>query len=139
MKKTYWWRILITLFGFLILFYGWMASFGNTIGLCHIENDKELCLINYNSYIDSLGFVSISLLVVSLFLYFINDIVFKKWLKFAIVWFALATIFIIHAPTYSSTIPGNPTKESISIWMSSLFVIISIIQIGILSRRHKNL
>lgn len=137
MKKTYWWRIMMVLLGLVVFGYGWVVSFANKIGLCKIENGTEKCLVSYSPYIDSLGFLSVSLIIVSIFLFFVSDLVFKKWFKFAVAWFMVTSIFIFFAPTSSTQIIGNPTKEDISIWMGSLFVIISLIQIIILSKKQK--
>lgn len=70
MKKTYWWRVLVFLLGVGFFCYSWVASFGSELGLCKKINEVERCLVDYNSYIDSLGFLSISIMIVSATLFF---------------------------------------------------------------------
>lgn len=118
MQKTYWWRITVLMLGMIMFGWGYLAV-----------NASELKL--YNPYIDPLMFLSISLIAISPFLFFVHDMVFLKWLRFALVWFALAVVFIILSPEYQGGWIGiGPEKESVSIWMSSLFVIISLIKIS---------
>lgn len=77
-----------------------------------------------------LFFSSVAMLVISLSLFFINDNVFKKWLKFAAAWIILTIIFIFLAPVSTGGfINFGPTKELVSIWMGVLFVIISLVLI----------
>lgn len=129
MKKTYWWRILVLFLGLLVFFggliYKYISSQLNGLGLILI------------TFIKPIVWSSMFFIFVSLILFFVSDFVFKKWLKFAIIWFALAAIFIAFAPTSSTQVIGNPTKETVSIWMSSLFVIISLVQLITLSIKQK--
>lgn len=122
----YWWRIFIFFFGVVVFGWGYLAAYVDSF-------DNW-----YNSYTDSSLFLSLSLLIVSLTLFFISDSVFKKWLRFAIIWIVLAVMFIILSPEYQGGWLGlGPEKESVSIWMSSLFVIISLVKIAWDVRREK--
>lgn len=115
MQKTYWWRVSVLFFGGIVFGWGYLVT--NRSGL-----DSW-----YNSYTDPSMFLSLSLLFVSIVMFFINDVIFKKWLRFAIVWFVLAVIFIMLAPEYQGGWLGiGPEKESVSVWMSILFVILSL-------------
>ncbi|EKD58677.1 MAG: hypothetical protein ACD_56C00073G0006 [uncultured bacterium] len=136
MQKTYWWRFVGLFLGLIVLGWGYISINVYEIGICEVAGD---CFFKYHKYIDYLMQASLSLIFTSAVLFFVNDFVFKKWLKFAIAWITLATIFIIFAPTSSTQIVGNPTKESVSIWMGSLFVIISIIQMIVLSKNQKKI
>lgn len=84
---------------------------------------------------------SLALLIVSPLLFFISGSIFFKWLRFAIVWFVLAVMFIILSPEYQGGWLGiGPEKESVSILMSVLFAIISIAKISWdiwKAKRHK--
>ncbi|MDX9856084.1 MAG: hypothetical protein RBS86_04715 [Candidatus Moranbacteria bacterium] len=61
------------------------------------------------------------------FLFFFSDKFFIKWLRFALIWFFLAIVFIALAPVYTGGwMNFGPTKESVSIWMSGLFMAISL-------------
>jgi predicted MFS family arabinose efflux permease len=110
--------------------YGYLAANNEGLGLCKIEGGKQTCSIHYNDFIDPLMFSAISIVVLSLFLFFISDNVFKKWLRFAIAWFIVDVVLIALAPTYTGGwMNFGPTKESVSIWMGVLFVIISLVLI----------
>ena len=123
MQKTYWWRMMILFIGTLVVSSGFIYE----NYLCFSNGDKCLFDEYRLSVFEPLVLLSVSLAIVSLFLFFVNDIIFKKWLKFTVAWFALATVFIAFSPVYDSSPIGlNPTKESVSIWMGSLFVIISL-------------
>lgn len=131
MKKTYWWRILVFIVGIVTFIYSWLASYGDKMGLCNVNSGIEECTINYNPYIKSLFILSISLMVVTLFLFIISDRVFLKWLRFAIIWTILLSIAVILTPEYSSGwIPLNPDRQQIAIFLSSLFVILSLVKIS---------
>lgn len=121
--------------GLLVFGWGyWLVNVRET-GLCR---SGIACLFKYNVYVDPFMFFSLSILATSLFLFFVTDAVFLKWLRFAVAWFSLTTIFIIMAPVYTGGFMGfGPTKESVSIWMASLFVIISLIKLIWDSRRLK--
>lgn len=70
---------------------------------------------------------SLALLVVSPALFLISRIVFKKWVHFSIMWFLSTAVLILIAPEYQGGWLGiGPEKESVSIWLSVLFVIISL-------------
>lgn len=143
MQKTYWWRVAILVFSFLLGGVSYIFSNQLTFGIC----DDVYSTDSYKGCLDSsaqtigepLFLLSFSLLLVSIFLFFVNDTVFKKWLRFAIIWFVLSFIFIVLSPVYSGGWGPNftPTKELVSIWMSSLFVIISLVKILIDSRSNR--
>ena len=124
MGKTYLWRIFVMVLAVVVFGYGYIA----------VNMDK---LNLYNNYIDPLMFLSLSLLAVSPLLFFIRDEVFLKWLRFSLAWFALAAILIALSPEYSGG--WGPsfdlTKESVSIWMGTLFVITSLVKITWDSRK----
>lgn len=132
MEKTYWWRIIIFLVGGAGLIIGYLIFYPFQYGLCVSSEGKCLFSALKKTFAEPLFFLSLSLLTVSPFLFFIRDEIFLKWLRFAIVWFIVTAIFIILAPEYSGGWGANlnPTKESVSIWMGSLFVIISLVFIA---------
>lgn len=67
-------------------------------------------------------------LFVSPFFFFIPENVFKKWFWFTLAWFVTSSLWIAAAPTYDSGFFSmmNFTKEKVSIFMSILFVPISL-------------
>ena len=81
----------------------------------------------YHDYVDPIAFSSLFYFIAVFFTFFISNKTFKKWLKFTITWFIFDVIFVIISPTYSPYFFGGPTKESVSIWMGSFFVIISLL------------
>lgn len=69
-----------------------------------------------------------AIFIVSFFLFFVSMNVFKKWLWFALVWFGISIYWISVSPEYDSGFFSmmNFTKEKVSIFMSVLFVPISL-------------
>ncbi len=135
MSKTYWWRFGALLIGALVFGWGYQLVSAENLGLCR---QGISCLFKYNVYVDPLMFLSLSLLVITPFLFFVSDAVFLKWLRFAVLWFGVTAIFIIMAPVYTGGFVGfGPTKESVSIWMGSLFVVASLVQIILAHRKLK--
>lgn len=139
MQKTYWWRICLFLVSSFALGWGYLTVYASELGFCEIKSGVEQCFFKYNHYIDPAMFIALALLVVSIFLFFVNDFVFKKWLRFTLIWFTVTFIFVMLAPEYKGGWGPNyvMTKEMTSIWMSSLFVIISPIRLFLDSRRGK--
>lgn len=135
MNKTYWWRISISIVSLVVIFLGYLSIYAYEIGIC---SRGANCSFGYNPVIDSILYLAISTLLVSLITFFVLDKVFKSWFKFYIVWIIITIIFIYLAPTYSSGVIANsPTKEIVSIWMSVLFVIISIISFIVQTKKLK--
>lgn len=127
MKKTYWWRVAISLFAGVII----IGAFVYDKYYCFLHGSNFCLLDRYRlTVIEPIVFASIFLFVVSLSLFFVIDNVFKRWLKFAIIWFIVTAIFVYKTPVYSGDWIGlNPTKYLVSIWMGVLFVIISLVLI----------
>lgn len=130
MQKTYWWRIALFLSGFGVSISLWAY---NTY-LCYAHSNSPYCFssqINH-AVLEPIFFISIALFIVSLVLFFVNDLILKKWFYFAMVWFFLMIILVAIAPEYSGGWGPNAvlTKEKISILLSSLFVILSLVKIS---------
>ncbi|PIP28651.1 MAG: hypothetical protein COX29_00020 [Candidatus Moranbacteria bacterium CG23_combo_of_CG06-09_8_20_14_all_35_22] len=116
-KKTYWWRALIVLTSVSLL------------GVAYVMNGKSfLCLEIISGPLFIMG---LTILIISIFLFFINDKIFLKWLRFAGVWIILSIFAIAITPSHSGGILsfGGPSKEDVSIWMGALFVILSLAKI----------
>ncbi len=114
-QKTYWWRVSVILFAVVLFSYGFIVS--NVI-------DRFGW---YYSYVDSFDFASVAFFLSSFFLFFVSDAVFLKWFKFASIWWFFSIILIILTPeSYNSFLNLSPDRESVSIWLSVLFVIISL-------------
>lgn len=130
MQKTYWWRVSFLILGIIMFGYSYVVSYSNNLGLCEVNKGVEKCVFEYNSYIDAFGFSSVSIIIIAIILLFISDKIFLKWLHFAVVWIVLSIIAIVVTPEYAGTgVLSGPNREMVSIWMGSLFVIISLIKI----------
>ena len=131
----------LILLGAIVSFILGILSFDPYVyGIC-VETKK--CLFDGWSFSISepLILTSISYFITSIFTFLISDSIFKRWIKFAIAWMIMAVIAIAVSPVYSPYIFGGPTKESVSIWMGTLFVIISLTMFAVMTwreRRHKN-
>jgi hypothetical protein len=135
MKKTYWWRILVLLLsgGVVIsgLYYDSYLCFSSYVKDCLFDKYRLI-------FIEPAIIFFIALFIVSISLFFINDKVFIKWLRFAMIWVVLSIILIGITPIYSGGwVAINPDKETVSIWMGALFVILSWGKIGWDWRREK--
>lgn len=127
MQKTYWWRIGIVVVGGFVFGWEYLAVNAFETNLCDSVNN---CIFRYTSYTDSLMFLSLSLLITSPFLFFVQDNVFLKWLTFALAWFVITSILIALAPVSTGGwMSFGPTKESVSIWMGTLFIIVSLVKL----------
>jgi|SRR6185369_16997299 len=130
MQKTIWWRVLLFCIcaAILVISFIWRCDFiilkclgGNSIPFTRT-------MVHFSSVT----------LFISFFIFFVSDTVFKKWLRFALIWFVLTFILIMLTPVYSGGWEGPSftfTKELVSIWMGSLFVIISLIKLIFDSRK----
>ncbi len=113
MKKTYWWRMSVIFLGVLFLV------------VAYVMNSFKL----YEEINSPLFIFSLAILVVSAPLFFITDKIFLKWLRFAVIWILLSIFLIAITPERHAFFVMDPDRELVSIWMGSLFVILSLIQI----------
>lgn len=130
MKKTYWWRVVVLVFFGLIMILSYF-------GPC--ENKLERCLGgNSILLVRTLFHLSIPILFSGLFLFLVGDNIFIKWLKLSVILFFISLFFISITPEYSGGwVSFTPDKEQVSIWMSALFLVISIVMITIWSIKDK--
>lgn len=132
MKKNYWWRIILFAVSAGVLLISYIGPCGFKISRCLGGNSILVTRTMFHIFI--------AILISSIFLFLVNDKVFLKWVRFAAVWIILSIILIALTPEYSGGwIPQNPTRESVSILMSLLFVILSLAKIIWDSRRQKNI
>lgn len=88
--------------------------------------------ISYSVYkliAEPLFFVSSSLLIIASFLFFVRNEVFSSWLTFAKWWIPLTLVLLIISPADGSGafFPAFFSKELTSIFMSGLFLLISLV------------
>ncbi|EKE20494.1 MAG: hypothetical protein ACD_7C00551G0003 [uncultured bacterium] len=83
-----------------------------------------------DAFIEPLFYFVSSALAVSIILFFVRDVVFNKWIKLAMGMSFIMWYFILSTPvSVHSFNPIAIERELVSIWMSALFLIISIILI----------
>jgi len=129
MIKTYWWRIIILL---AVLFFVVADYF------TYCEMSMRRCFWNGDIYIlRTIFHLSVPILISSIILFLTSDNIFKKWIKFAIGWIFVSLIAIAATPEYGGGFL-DPDREQVSIWMSSLFLIISIILMIVWSVKERN-
>jgi len=141
MKKTYLWRILLGLIEIIILGISYIINNQLQFDIC----ENVYSTATYQGCLDQgrdifgipLMYLSLSLLSVSPFLFFVRDEVFLKWLRFAAVWFGIAIVLIAVTPEYHAGIFSmmNPTKESVSVLFASLFIPTSLFKLLVDSKR----
>lgn len=124
MKKTYWWRIVLSMASLAVV--AW--SFIYDIYICLPVSEGGCPFFLYRKYfLEPIAFFSIAFSFLSLFLFFVSDVVFKKWLGFALVWLIFSFFLISIAPDDTGLwLPMRPDKEIASLWLSVLFVPISL-------------
>ncbi len=98
------------------------------IGLC--TNSDKYCI--FGSLAHYIGkpffYLSLSLLLLSLLVLVVRDEVFQTWIKFVYIWIPLSIISIFISPEYgNSLLPIE--KDTVSIFFSSLFLVISLLVI----------
>jgi hypothetical protein len=94
-------------------------------------------LSDIDSYVgEPMFFYSLALIIISLMLFIFSDKIFKKWLKFAL-GYTIFAWFIIFITPVSSVGFLDPDREQVSIWMSSLFLVISLILLAIWQFKEK--
>ena len=72
--------------------------------------------------------ISLSLLIVSPFLFLLRETAFFSWLRLTIFWFLGTIIGIALAPEYwGGWMSFGPTKELVSIWSGILFIFTSLL------------
>lgn len=131
MQKTYWWRAGVVVSCLVVLL-------GAYVGPC--EYSLGRCLGGNSIFVTRTFFhFALSFLLVSPVLFLVNDSIFKKWFRFSIIWFLVATVFILLVPEYQGGWLGiGPEKESVSILMGMLFVMLSFGQLAWASwKTHK--
>ncbi len=140
MKKDFLFvKIGIVFTSFIITVYGVLVTFSTEIGLCYFDDNMRKCMIKYNqAYGDPLIFGALFLFITSIFTFFISNTIFKRWLIFTSAWVIVTTILVILAPVSAGDPLGiGPDRELVSIWMSSFFVIISVLMFVVMSMRER--
>lgn len=84
----------------------------------------------YKIIAEPLFYIGSSLFIISIFYFFLKDEVFKPWLKFTYIWLPLSIIFTLITPGGNgSFFVSLWDKEMTVIFMSALYVVVSIIML----------
>ncbi|HAI74470.1 MAG TPA: hypothetical protein DCS28_01400 [Candidatus Moranbacteria bacterium] len=119
MQKTYWWRIGLLVASLVILLGSYIGQCDYKIVKCFGGNSIPITR--------TVVHFSFAIFAISIFLFFTNNNVFLKWLRFSIVWVSFSIFIISATPEYRHGLFNiDPEKELVSIWLSLLFVIISL-------------
>lgn len=110
------------LFFSILLFISWLNK---NIGLKIFDKLENFLIIYF-----MLSFV---LLIPSLFLFIVKSAVYRSWRLFAIIFFPISLLLIASAPEYCGAIVCLLTREAVTLYMSILFLIISLCIIAIKS------
>lgn len=130
MQKTYWWRVLILASSMAGLIAGYIVFYPYRVGVC--ASTEGVCWLSSlkKTFAEPLFLLSFFASIVSLFLFFVRDDVFLKWLRFALIWFVVTVIGIALAPVSTGGwMSFGPTKELVSLWMGGLFVFVSFVKL----------
>jgi len=113
---------ILSLLGFLLGFFF----------LCQADINS-VCRSNFSYIAFPVWGVSLSVFIVSLFLFFVRQEIFKSWLYFFSLFIPLSILLISIAPEYTADIITPFTKQITTWWMASIFFLISLLIIGIKS------
>ena len=95
------------------------------VGSCNFKFTR--CLGGNDLIVRTSFHIFLAFFIISLFLFFITDKIFLKWLRFAAVWVILSITLIAITPEYpSGGIMSGPDRELVSIWLGGLFVVLSL-------------
>jgi hypothetical protein len=120
MQKTYWWRISLAVISLSFVGMLYIGACDHRLGRCLGGNSIPIARTAFHFFS--------ALFIISPFLFFISDKVFLKWLRFAMIWIALSVVAIVATPDKNAFMSFDPDKETVSIWMGTLFVILSLAQ-----------
>lgn len=122
MQKTYWWRVGLFVMALVVLILEYASVCDYKFGRCMGGNSISVVRTSFHLFLATS--------IISIFLFLISDKIFLKWLRFAVMWIILSIMAVIVTPEYAGTgVVSGPNREMVSIWMGSLFVIISLIKI----------
>ena len=121
-QKTYWWRIVLIAVCMIILTGAYIGPCEYILNRCIWGGDIPV--------VRSMFHFSVSLLIISGFFSFVRDAVFLSWIRFAFLWCIISLVLILSTPEYSrDALFTELNRESVSIWFSSLFVIVSLVKL----------
>lgn len=127
-----------------VLFIGVLGILSNfllepvleSLGVCDELSFPEPCFnLFYRGYVESVALFSAALVLVSLLLFFVDWRVNRPWLVFACIYAVVYVILVVATPPTSGFL--QPQRDLVSLWLSVVFVIISLLLIAYKSWRIK--
>ncbi len=116
-------KLLLSAFSILILSY---STFYIAPELCYLNQNTNGTVVCLDDIGELLFLFSISVLFILIPLSFVRDQIFNSWLRFSYWWLPITIIMFSIVPKYDGSLLPV-TKEIVSLWMSGLFIFISLI------------
>ncbi|MEF3692342.1 MAG: hypothetical protein V3574_04800 [Candidatus Moraniibacteriota bacterium] len=136
MKKEYRGRIVLLLLSIFIIIFEFI--YNNYFCFSGNYSNKCFFLEFRNALWEPFVYFFISVAVISAFLFLVKDKIFYKWIKFAIGYAVIAWFVILSTPVgMHSFNPIIIEREQVSIWMSSLFLVSSLVLITFWSIKER--
>lgn len=111
----------------LVVVFAFVLALPEKVGLCSPNDD--LCIDTYIDNYNSIAGILISLLtpaiIILVILFFLSELVFNSWLRFAKYYLPIVAILIFLSPTIDSSILGFD-KEFMTWVLSGIFFIVSL-------------
>ena len=109
------------------------------LGIC---TSDAVCLFDgwrrtRESVFEPMFIMSLSLFITAFVGFFISQKIIKTWFSFFVLWFAISILWIVLAPIQTNKMIDVPTKEVVSTFMGTLFVIISLIMFAVMTWRER--
>ncbi|MDH4330108.1 MAG: hypothetical protein OEV93_00975 [Candidatus Moranbacteria bacterium] len=116
---------IILMTSIILFLIGYAIVYPENMGICDRNNDA--CIYSMPTFTigEPLLFGSISLVVVSIFLFFTNKKSFDIWKKFSIIYLPIAIILILITPVTSGGLI-NINKELTTMWLAGIFFVVSL-------------
>ena len=130
MKKLTLRQSILPLSILLVLLSFFFMNLGN-LGDCQ----SSFCLRVPSTIGEPLFFISAPLIIIGFILLFVSENVYKSWKKFAMVFVPIEVIIIFSVPTRANMF--DPDREMVALWLSSLFLLLSIVIILLKHFRSK--
>jgi len=128
MKKRLSKKVLLFSVSVIGIIAGYLLFYPYKYGICLSGDETCLFVGLRKSFAEPLFIFSFALFAFSVFGLFIKNEVLERWTRFGVSLSVLCWFFILITPVRSSGLL-TPDREEVSVWMSSLFLIISMVMI----------
>ena len=131
-------KLILSAFAILTFVYYELIVFSGKLGICSNIEHGLSCFVDFVYLINPLTYISLLFAIIFSMMVFVSNYILRKWVNFFIYWVVLETFLIISFPyDYGGWMSFGPTKDLVSLYMSSLFLVISIIMIIIWTIQEK--